>query len=125
MSLDSYLAKFRQALGKFENFGLSQFIDFQQEIRPGKQAIVNVKVILINNTFLYIKAYINARYRVEILSYSFQYQKKNGQLIFRYDNAEHRPSLPSKEHKHKSDGSVIEATIPDIYDLVDEIIELF
>ena len=123
MSLLSYLDQFRKALDKFEIFGLTEFVDFHQELRPGKLAIVNVKVVFINSTIFYIKAYINARYKIDILSYAFQYQKKDGQLIFRYDNAEHKPSLPSKEHKYMSNGSIIEASIPDIFDLVDEVIE--
>jgi len=80
---------------------------------------------LLNNTELYIRQYIDARYKLEILSYAFQYQNKNGNLIFRYDNAEHKPSLSSKEHKHLLDGSVIPAPLPNILDLVDGIIESF
>jgi len=121
----TYIDQLREALEKLETFGLTEFIDINQEIRPGKQAIVNVKVILINNTILYIKAYINGMYKIEIVSYAFQYQEKNGRLIFRYDNAKHKPTLLSKEHKHLSDGSIIESPIPDIFELVDEIIENF
>lgn len=125
MSLQSYLDKCRKAVEKLQDFGLSEFFDFQQEIRPGKQAIISVEVILINDTVLHIKAYINARYKIDVLSYAFQYQKKNGELIFRYDNAAHKSPLNIKEHKHKEDGSVIEASKPELYDLIDEIIEFF
>jgi len=57
------------------------------------------------------------------LSYAYQYQASNGELIFRYDNAVHRPALGFKEHKHTKDGAIIEASLPDISDIVDEVIE--
>ncbi|MEA1966985.1 MAG: DUF6516 family protein, partial [Thermodesulfobacteriota bacterium] len=83
---------------KFEDYGFSEYFDFHQEIRPGKQAVINVTVVLVNNSVLYIKGYIAAKYKLEILAYAYYYQKKDGQLIFRYDNAKHKPSLPSREH---------------------------
>ncbi|MBF0234577.1 MAG: hypothetical protein HQK65_16270 [Desulfamplus sp.] len=123
MSLNTYLARFSQALEKFEDYGFAEYIDFHQEIRPGKQAVINATVVLVNNSVLYIKEYINARYKIEIVAYAYQYQTKDGQLIFRYDNAEHKPSLSSKQHKHVSDNQVITSALPDIFDLVDEVIE--
>jgi hypothetical protein len=47
MSLQSYIDQFRMALEKILDFGLSESFDFKQEIRPGKQAIINAEVILI------------------------------------------------------------------------------
>ena len=56
------------------------------------------------------------------VSYAYQYQDRTGRLIFRYDNAAHRPVLGFNEHKHSSDGTIYEAALPDIFDLVDEVI---
>jgi hypothetical protein len=36
--------------------------------------------------------------------YAYHYQDADQKLIFRYDNAQHRPSLPQLEHKHTSIG---------------------
>jgi hypothetical protein len=49
-------------------------------------------------------------------------QDRTGRLIFRYDNAAHRPVLGFNEHKHSSDGTIYEAALPDIFDFVDELI---
>ena len=51
-----------------------------------------------------------------------QYQDREGNLIFRYDNAKHRPDLGYEAHKHLADGSISAAALPDIFDLVDEIL---
>jgi hypothetical protein len=56
------------------------------------------------------------------VSYAYQYQNREGKLIFRYDNAKHKPSLHFIEHKHTSDGEIVAAKPPDLSDLVDEVI---
>jgi phage host-nuclease inhibitor protein Gam len=59
---------FRNALEKIEKYGYSDFIEIREEIRANKQAVLNAKVVLIDNSVLYIKEYIDARYGIERLS---------------------------------------------------------
>ena len=121
MSLRNYLELFRQALEKIENYGYTESIDIKEEIRPNKQAIIKAKIALIDRSVLHIKEYIDAKYKIEKVSYAYQYQDRNGELIFRYDNAVHRPALRFKEHKHTKDGVIIEVSLPDISDIIDEV----
>ncbi len=122
MLLNEYLNRFRKGIQKIENYGYADSIDIREEIRANKQGILNVKVVLINQSVLHIKEYLDAKYRINRLSYAYQYQDRTGQLIFRYDNAAHRPVLGFNEHKHSNDGTIHEAALPDIFDFVDEII---
>ena len=122
MLLNEYLNRFRKGIQKIENYGYADFIGIEEEIRANKQAILNVKVVLINQSVLHIKEYLDAKYRISRVSYAYQYQDRTGRLIFRYDNAAHRPSLGFNEHKHSSDGTIYEATLPDKFDFVDEVI---
>ncbi|MEA2115024.1 MAG: DUF6516 family protein [Thermodesulfobacteriota bacterium] len=55
------------------------------------------------------------------LSYAYQYQDREGNLIFRYDNAAHKPKLEIPEHRHSPDGIDI-VDPPDMAELVDEVI---
>jgi len=48
------------------------------------------------------------------LSYVYHCQDNDGRLIFRYDNAAHRPMLPYSCHKHLATGEVIEAEPPEL-----------
>ncbi len=50
------------------------------------------------------------------------YQDNHRNCIFRYDNAIHKPALGFKEHKHTKDEPPIEVSLPDISDIVDEVI---
>ena len=122
MLLNEYLNRFRKGIQKIENYGYADSIDFIEEIRANKQAILNVKVILINQSVLHIKEYLDAKYRTNRVSYAYQYQDRTGRLIFRYDNAVHRPVLGFNEHKHSSDGTIYEAALPDLVDFIDEVI---
>ena len=122
MSLNEYLDLFRNALEKFEKYGYADIVEIKQEIRANKQAILIAKVVLIDNSNLYIREYIDAKYGIDRVSYAYQYQNSADQLIFRYDNAVHRPALGFKDHKHSNDGKIYEAALPDIFDLVDEIL---
>ena len=123
MSINEYLASIRHALSRFNDYGFAESIVFQEKIRAGKQAIVKAEIVLVDGSCLIIREYIDSRYGIEKLSYVYQYQDREGNLIFRYDNAAHKPNLEMAEHRHSSDGIEIVAP-PEMADLVDEVIEL-
>ena len=123
MLLHKYFVLFQKSIEKLENYAYTECIEIKEEIRPNKQATIKAKIVLVNRSILHIKEYIDAKYTMQKLSYAYQYQANNGELIFRYDNAVHRPALGFKEHKHTKDGAIVEASLPDISDIVDEVIE--
>lgn len=123
MSLRDYLEYFHRSIGKIDDYGFAESIDIKEEIRSAKQAVTNAKIVLIDGSFLHVRMYIEAKYKIEITSYAYQYQDVKGNLIFRYDNARHKPELGFKDHKHLHDGSIVQFPIPDISDVVDEVIE--
>ncbi len=122
MLLRNYLELFRRSVGKLENYGYTESIEIKEEIRPNKQGIIKANIVLVDGSVLHIKEYIDAKYKIEKVSYAYQYQDRNGGLIFRYDNAVHRPALGFKEHKHKKDGVIIEASLPDTSAIIDEVV---
>jgi hypothetical protein len=121
MTLHEYLHVFREAIDKIDRYGYAESVTLHQEIRAGKQALLQVTVVLVDASSLHIKEYVDAMYGIEKLSYGYQYQDAHGDVIFRYDNATHKPSLNRKEHKHTRN-RIIEISPPDIADLVDEVI---
>ncbi len=70
-----------------------------------------------------MREYIDSKYGIEKLSYAYQYQDRDGNLIFRYDNAAHKPALGSPEHKHVAGGNIELATPPEMFDLIEEVIK--
>jgi hypothetical protein len=123
MLLHNYLNHFRQQLKKLEDYGFSESLEIKEEIRAKKLAVITVHIVLFNGSGLHINEYIDARYKIERKSYAYHYQDNQGKCIFRYDNANHKPALGFKEHKHTKDGAVIEAPLPVISELIEEVIK--
>ena len=53
---------------QFEFPNMPICVDIGEEIRANKQAILNVKVVLINQSVLHIKEYLDAKYRINRVS---------------------------------------------------------
>jgi hypothetical protein len=123
MSLKEYLDRFRNAIEKLEIYGFSESIVIQEEIRAGKQAVLFAEVVLIDASRLVVREYIDAKYELDRISYADQYHTSDGSLIFRYDNAKHKPDLGFTEHRHDADGTIKECQPPEIHELLDEVIE--
>ncbi len=122
MSLSRYLAALRQEIERLDTFGFAESIDFREELRAGKQAIVKAEIVLVDGSVLFIREYIDAKYKIEKVSYAYQYQDGEGKLIFRYDNAVHKPGLGFIEHKHTADSVITPAALPELSELIEEII---
>jgi hypothetical protein len=122
MSLRDYLDSFHSAVSKIEDFGFSESIDIKMVIRPSKQAVCKARIVLVDGSVLQIREYIDAKYKTEKVNYAYHYQDKDGKLIFRYDNAQHRPALEFIDHKHVSDDTITEFVEPDLADVIDEVI---
>lgn len=123
MSLNEYIEVLNRAIQRLDDYGLAELIEFNSELRAEKKAVINIKVILINKSALYIREYLNGKYGIERLDYACQYQTEEGTLIFRYDNAKHKPALGFNEHKHTQNGSIIPSQLPSIDEIVDEVME--
>lgn len=123
MSLNEYIEVLNRAIQRLDDYGLAELIEFNSELRAEKKAVINIKVILINKSALYIREYLNSKYEIERIDYAYQYQTEEGTLIFRYDNAKHKPALGFNEHKHTQNGSIISSQLPPIDEIVDEVME--
>lgn len=123
MSLRDYFKTIRAAIEGIENHGFTDSIEYDEQKRFGKQAVLTIKLVFINGNQLFIKEYIDWRYGINRVSYAYHYQNNRQELIFRYDNAKHRPLLEEREHKHFHDGAVRMIAAPNIEDLLYEAIE--
>lgn len=122
MLLRNYLNSFRQEIEKLEEYGYTESVELKEEIRAIKQAVVTARVVFLNGSELHIKEYLDAKYKIERISYAYHYQDRDGNCIFRYDNAVHRPALEFNEHKHTRDGNIIVVDLPGISKILNEII---
>ncbi|WP_026630000.1 toxin-antitoxin system TumE family protein [Dyadobacter alkalitolerans] len=67
---------------------------------------INLEIRFHNDTSLYVREYVEANRR----RYAFHWQKENGDLLIRWDNAPHFPNTPTfPHHKHIGLASVEES----------------
>lgn len=92
------------------------------DLRAGDQAFIQGTVHFIDHSSLHFKEYLDVvSDQVDKVMYSYHYQDAQKQLIFRYDNAAHKPLLAFTEHKHFSD-RVEAASAPTLAEILKEIL---
>lgn len=73
---------------------------------------------------LHFREFVDTSLPEPRLMYAYHYQDANKDLIFRYDNAVHRPPLPQAEHKHTPAGVEV-SPAPTLAQVVDEILRRY
>lgn len=118
-------AYFDQIKALVDRYAVTRFVldaKASFETRPGEQGYLTGSITFEDGSVLYFREFLDStRGTVEKLMYTYHYQDATDQLIFRYDNARHRPPLPSLEHKH-TPGQVIEAPAPTLEEVLTEIV---
>jgi hypothetical protein len=71
---------------------------------------------------LHFREFVDVTLSEPRLMYAYHYQDANKVLIFRYDNAAHRPPLPQAEHKHTPAGVEV-SLAPTLAQIIDEILK--
>ncbi len=70
---------------------------------------------------LHFREFVDVSAAEPRLMYAYHYQDSAGNLLFRYDNAAHKPPLSQPEHRHAPAG-VFAWHAPTFEDVIDEIL---
>lgn len=74
------------------------------------------------STLLFFRELIDLRLPLHKIMYAYHYQRADGSLIFRYDNTEHHPSVPTfPHHKHSRNDEVTSSDAPSLEQVLREI----
>jgi len=95
--------------------------DIKTDFRTEKIGLITGTIAFQNESKLYFTEYLDLKYKIDKLTYSFHYQNKDDNLIFRYDNASHKPQLSFKDHKHLQN-NILPSKIPGLRNILEEII---
>lgn len=121
MLITEYLQDFAKAIDEYSKTGFIITSELKIDARTEKIGLINASIIFADDSKLFVTEYVDLRYKFEKLTYSFHYQDKNSNLIFRYDNASHRPALGFNNHKHFK-GTIFQSEMPALRDILEEII---
>ncbi len=121
MLLTEYLSDLIKVIDEYSKSGYILASEVKIDARAEKIGLIKGTIIFIDNSKLSFTEYLDLRYKIEKLTYSFHYQDKNSKLIFRYDNATHKPAPRFKNHKHIGN-HILQSEIPELKDVLEEII---
>ncbi len=121
MLLTEYLSGLVKTIDEYSKSGYVLTSELKIDARTEKIGLIKGAIIFIDNSKLFFTEYLDLRYRIEKLTYSFHYQDKNSKLIFRYDNATHKPALSFEDHKHIG-SHILQSEIPELRNVLEEII---
>jgi len=118
MNLYNYLVRLERILKSRNDWILR---DLQVYANP-TGAEFNAKVEFPDGSLLHvIEAWIIEQNSIRCVHYTYHYQNREGDLIFRYDNAPHHPEIETyPEHKHVA-ARVVAARRPDLAEVLREI----
>lgn len=113
MFLNQYQSNFITTIQKYVNEGWILSFEFSVDFRSSYIGFIQGSLEFRDDSHLFFKEYIKLQDSIEKLSYSFHYQDRDNNLIFRYDNAKKKPDLGYLDHKHIED-KIIPSEIPNI-----------
>jgi Family of unknown function (DUF6516) len=105
LEIEEYFAQIKAVVDQYAaaTFVVSATVAF--ETRSGDQGFLAGKVQFVDSSELHFREYLDvAAERIEKVMYSYHYQDPNAELVFRYDNAAHRPTLAVSSHRHDLSG---------------------
>lgn len=104
----------------FSRAVLSQ--ELRTEKRTPTEGYLRGEVLFKDGSRLHFRELVSTDPSVQLVSYTYQYMRADGTLIFRYDDTDHFPHLPSApHHKHLGENEVIAANAPDLQSVLKEI----
>lgn len=123
MLLSEYQAQFAEIIGRYAQTGLIIISELVIDARTPNLGMVKGALGFADGGRLLFTEYVDTRYRLEKLTYSYHCQDASDRLLFRYDNAAHKPALLYACHKHLPSGEIIESSVPDLSSVLDEVLE--
>lgn len=120
MLLSDYQFNLQTIIQKYVANGVILSFTFSVDNRSIYLGFIQGRLDFIDGSVLFFKEYVDLRLSIDKLAYSFHYQDSVNNLIFRYDNAKHKPDLGFSDHKHIKD-KIISSSVPDLEKIILEI----
>jgi len=124
MNIQSYFSQIKRLLDRYAATDLVIDLSVQFDERPGDQGFLSGSVVFKNLSAFFFREFLDVENeRIDKIMYSYHYQNADAVLIFRYDNALHKPALPFREHKH-TEQEILAVSAPKLDDVLLEILLL-
>ena len=122
MTVQFYFTRIKTLLDRYAALDFVLEITAHFDVRPGDQGFLSGVVIFNDQSVLYLREFLDTvNGVVEKIMYSYHYQTVDNTLIFRYDNAAHKPALLFRDHKHLAE-QITKVRPPELEEVLAEIV---
>jgi Family of unknown function (DUF6516) len=117
-----YVQDLEKALHATIASGEGILLSLQVDQRSAVRGFVSGSLQFPDGSTLSFREFVDISQAEPKLMYAYHYQDASNILIFRYDNAVHRPALPQSGHKHTQSGIEV-APVPTLSVVLDQILK--
>jgi len=118
-----YARAIRDAIDSLTDSGDAVLVSLQLDQRSSVRGFIDGALQFHDGSQLIFREFLDTTRDKPRLMYAYHYQDAAQELVFRYDNAAHRPALSQPMHKHTPDG-VETAPPPALAEVLDEILQI-
>lgn len=116
-----YIQTVTNILDSIVSTGQAKIIDLKVDQRSSLRGLISGSVLFEDDSELRFREFVDVSLNEPKLAFAFHYHNSEKKLIFRYDNAMHRPPLSESAHKHRPDGIILSPP-PTLAQVIDEIL---
>ena len=102
--------------------GHAQIVSLQVDQRSVIRGLISGSLRFDDGSTLHFCEFVDTGQAEPKMMYVYHYQDADNRLIFRYDNAAHRPALSRPAHRHSRTGIEI-AAVPSLSSVLDQILQ--
>ncbi len=117
-----YVRELQAALNEANALGEVEVTTLQVDQRSALRGLITGSLQFRDGSTLHFREFVDLSQAEPKLTYAYHYQTAAAVLIFRYDNATHRPPLSQAAHKHTPAGVEV-SSIPTLRKIVDQILQ--
>ncbi len=118
-----YVRALQAVLNEANALGEVEVTTLQVDQRSALRGMVTGGLQFRDGSTLHFREFVDLSQTEPKLTYAYHYQTDADTLIFRYDNATHRPPLSQAAHKHTLTGVEV-SSIPTLREIIDQILQL-
>jgi hypothetical protein len=121
-NFSAYARAISDSVNSLVTTGQAQVVNLTIDQRSDLRGFITGLLRFANDSELHLREFVDLTQAEPRLMYAYHYQEANHKLIFRYDNAAHRPPFGQAEHKHTSE-QVAASHAPTLIQVLDEILK--
>ena len=117
-----YARSLRDAIDRLTDSGDAVLVSLQLDQRSSVRGFIDGTLQFHDGSQLIFREFLDTTRNEPRLMYAYHFQDAAQELVFRYDNAAHRPALSQPAHKHTPAG-IEAAHLPPFTVVLDEILQ--